>query len=163
VRSSPCKILVRGSQTPDRFSKICRELTVCFPRSDKPVAMTTCVMMPQELLGAPTAMDLDGSAPAQVYLMLATRCHARSLAIPSHCILYGCVGLAASFPVRSSSSACLSDGASTTLHVQVHERVDVECEVSGRYTTSKRQLSSQYADIYYYRLNKVGSGNVPAV
>ena len=40
-------------------------------------------------------------------------------------------------------------------HGQVHERVDVECEVAGRYTTSKRELASQYSDIYYYRLHKV--------
>ena len=38
---------------------------------------------------------------------------------------------------------------------QVHERADMECEVSGRYTTSKRVLASQYADIYFSRLNKV--------
>jgi hypothetical protein len=37
----------------------------------------------------------------------------------------------------------------------VHERADVDSEVSGRYTTSKRELASQYADIYFYRLKKV--------
>jgi hypothetical protein len=43
-------------------------------------------------------------------------------------------------------------------HGQFHERVDVECEVAGgRYTTSKRELAAQYADIYFFRLHKVRS------
>lgn len=44
------------------------------------------------------------------------------------------------------------------VHGQFHERVDIECEVAGgRYTTSKRELAAQYADIYFFRLHKVRS------
>lgn len=38
---------------------------------------------------------------------------------------------------------------------QVHERIDVDSTCSGRHTTSQKVLASQYADIYFGRLNKV--------
>lgn len=100
--------------------------------------MAAAVQLPLELLAAPTKHDLDGTTEMQVRSRLAYATALRNR--PSK-------GGWCELRTRAVLTVSLAR--------QVHERADMECEVSGRYTTSKRVLASQYADIYFSRLNKV--------
>ena len=113
--------------------------------------------LPQELLAAPTKMDIDGSGPAQVHC-----CPAPSASLCRRCCRARLSGPYRTFCAASARGSAGEVNESLLIarggHGQFHERVDVECEVAGgRYTTSKRELAAQYADIYFFRLHKVRS------